>query len=293
MSLFESLRFYNVFDILKLETRKGVYLLEEKNREISERLDQMEKVLSELSRRVDALESSKVANSAPTVTKKQKGKVFPRVIAAILVLCLIAGGVYFFLYNRKPSYAKAEIGDIITFGKYEQNNSGADGSEPIEWIVLEKQDESILLLSRYVLYSEQFKNNSYTPSWDDSEVRKTLNGDFFSSAFSAQEQSQICSKEFDYFVLANDKIFLLSEEEVEYYLPTNESRVALPTETCIGSRGKTNSSCSWWTRTIAAHKDVYTFSALVYVNMNGEIQETRAKTTQFGIRPALWLDVSE
>lgn len=263
--------------------------MDEQNSEVLKRLEKIEQELSELRGEVDAL----TGDAAPTKQKKPRKKLFLFIGIPILLLCVLVGGFFVFRSNQKPSYSKAEIGDIVSFGKYEQNNSGADGSEPIEWIVLEKQDESILLLSRNILYTEHFLNNSFTPSWDDSEVRKTLNGDFFSTAFSPQEQSQICSKEFEYFVLANDKIFLLSEEEVNYYLPTNESRVALPTKTCISNSGNTDSSCSWWTRTIGTHEDVYTFSAFVFVNMNGEIQETRAKSTQFGVRPALWLDISK
>lgn len=266
--------------------------MDQQNAELEKRLEKLEKEFSDIRKTLDALVQQTAVKTAPKNEKKPKGKLFLRICIPVLIVCLLAGGFIYYRASQKPSYAKAEIGDIITFGKYEQNNSSADGSEPIEWIVLEKQDGSILLLSRYILYTEQFRRNSIF-SWDDSVVRKSLNGDFFSSAFSAQEQSQICTKEFDYFVLANDKIFLLSDEEVKYYLPTNESRVALPTETCIGHSGKTDSSCSWWTRTVGTHKDVYTFSALVYVNMNGEIQKTRAKATQFGVRPALWLDTTK
>ena len=267
--------------------------MEENIREISERLDQMEKVLSELSRRVDAIEGSKVANSAPTVTKKQKGKVFPRVIAAILVLCLIAGSAYYALSNRKPSYEKAEIGDIITFGKYDQNNSEADGLEPIEWIVLDKQDGKLLLLSKYNLFAEQYAMNNGADSWEYSLIRKKLNGDFIYSAFSSQEQNQIVSRDYlDSKGLFNDKVFLLNEEEVKYYFPTEKSRIALPTETCISKSGEKDSPNSWWTRTSVENKDPYFYLEYVFVNMDGEIQDTRTSNS-LGVRPAIWLDTTK
>lgn len=39
----------------------------------------------------------------------------------------------------------AKVGDYITFGKYEQDNDESDGQEDIEWRVLDKQDNKILV----------------------------------------------------------------------------------------------------------------------------------------------------
>ena len=40
-------------------------------------------------------------------------------------------------------------GDYFTFGAYEQDNNLANGPEPIEWIVLAKEEKKILIISRY------------------------------------------------------------------------------------------------------------------------------------------------
>ena len=50
----------------------------------------------------------------------------------------------------------AQVGDIITFGNYEQDNKTANGKEAIEWKVLEKdQNGKMLLISRYAVIITQ------------------------------------------------------------------------------------------------------------------------------------------
>ena len=44
-----------------------------------------------------------------------------------------------------------EVGDIVTFGHYEQDGDDANGLEPIEWIVLDTEDAVATLISRYGL----------------------------------------------------------------------------------------------------------------------------------------------
>lgn len=45
----------------------------------------------------------------------------------------------------------ANIGDIITLGSYPQNNSYYSKGEAIEWIVLDKNNECLLCISKYLL----------------------------------------------------------------------------------------------------------------------------------------------
>lgn len=79
------------------------------------------------------------------------------------------------------------VGDIITFGHYEQDNDLNNGEEPIEWIVLKTdvKKNRVLLLSRYGLDAHHFDVDTYYYGWDKSEIRKWLNSTFLKSAFSA------------------------------------------------------------------------------------------------------------
>ena len=50
----------------------------------------------------------------------------------------------------------AEKYESIKFGKYEQDNSLDNGKEDIEWIVLEKNENKFLLISKYILDKIQY-----------------------------------------------------------------------------------------------------------------------------------------
>ena len=118
-------------------------------------------------------------------------------------------------------------GDVVTFGSYEQDNNPENGTEPIEWEVLEVKDGKILLLSRYALDCCVYNEERDDVTWETCTLRKWLNQDFLSTAFSPQESERI---EETTVVNADnssfgteggndtvDKLFLLSLDEIEQY----------------------------------------------------------------------------
>ena len=50
---------------------------------------------------------------------------------------------------QKALLSKARVGSYVTFGSYEQDNDTGNGSEDVEWLVLDKQDDALLVISRY------------------------------------------------------------------------------------------------------------------------------------------------
>ncbi|MBR5380053.1 MAG: hypothetical protein IK140_05915 [Clostridia bacterium] len=85
-----------------------------------------------------------------------------------------------------------EIGDVVSFGSYEQDNNAENGTEPIEWIVLDVQaDGSLVLISRYALDAMPYHESYSGVSWETCMLRRWLNEDFFDAAFSAEEQAKI------------------------------------------------------------------------------------------------------
>ena len=58
--------------------------------------------------------------------------------------------------------ANASIGDIVVFGTYEQDGNRTNGSEWIEWLVLDKEEDRILVISKYGLSSQAY-NASANP----------------------------------------------------------------------------------------------------------------------------------
>lgn len=120
----------------------------------------------------------------------------------------------------------------VTGGAYEQDGNPDNGAETIDWIVLEETEDSLLLISRDVLDMVPFNSSFEGTTWDDSYIRTYLNDTFYNTAFNDSEKSVIL----DYPTTpgdvsenipeVTDKVFLLSEEEVLKYLPTEEDRMA-------------------------------------------------------------------
>ena len=75
--------------------------------------------------------------------------------------------------------------DYILFGNYEQDSNVENGSESIQWILLDDNGDSCLLLSRYILDYKDFNDTTIAKatSWGNSTLREWLNNDFINSAF--------------------------------------------------------------------------------------------------------------
>ena len=80
------------------------------------------------------------------------------------------------------------IGDIIYFGRYEQDNHLSNGKEEISWVVMAKNDNRILLMSEYVLDMQPYDINGFTEDWERCSLRKWLNNTFIFEAFNDQER---------------------------------------------------------------------------------------------------------
>ena len=84
--------------------------------------------------------------------------------------------------------------DTIKFGKYEQDNNLENGPEDIEWIIVQiKNDKkSVTLMSKYILdYMEYQHDDIEDKTWETSDIRKFLNGDFYDEAFNEEEKARV------------------------------------------------------------------------------------------------------
>lgn len=201
-------------------------------------------------------------------------------------------------YNRAKSI---NVGDVYIFGAYEQDNDPSNGKEEIEWIVLDKEGMSLLLLSKYALDGREYHTPREASTWETCHLRPWLNETFLNEAFSPEEQSMIVSAT----VAADrnplrktspgnqttDKVFLLSIPEANKYFDSNRARECRGTEYCYaqGAYRANNGNCLWWLRTpgdipsttvfVLYDGSVYDFGYFTYAGFNG------------AVRPALWIDL--
>ena len=199
----------------------------------------------------------------------------------------------------------------VYMGVYEQDNDTANGPEPIAWIVLKEEDGRKLLISKYCLDAMAYHNGETTTTWAECSLREWLNDAFLTSAFTEEEQSQIQTvtlenpdsvitrKDYDGSEKTTvtescgdteDRIFLLSVEEVEEYLPAEEERIAMATEYAIAQRrsfGDQKESI-WWLRSIGMLQD-----RAMNIQQDGTV-ETRnpVYSGTFTVRPAMWISAS-
>ena len=71
-----------------------------------------------------------------------------KVISLVLLLVLAAS----LGCAQAEALNNATVGSTVTFGNYEQG----DGQAPIEWVVLDRQEDRALLLSKYALDAKPF-----------------------------------------------------------------------------------------------------------------------------------------
>ena len=187
------------------------------------------------------------------------------------------------------------VGKTVRFGRYEQDGVNGNGKEALEWIVLGKNGDEVLLLSRKVLDIRSYfdGDGAKNPCWRSSLLRTWLNGNFLMGSFSLEEKGAIVTVTHSAddrsqpSATVADQVFLLSREELDTYLAEAEARVAGTTavSTTKGVWRSMDGTSAWWLRTMA---DGINCQA---VSTTGTIIERNAHQAQSGIRPALWVNL--
>lgn len=120
-------------------------------------------------------------------------------------------------------------GDYIVFGYYEQDWNDENGLEPIEWEVLDRKDDKMFLVSRYILHCRAYDESDPwgMPTWESCSLRKWLNDEFLNEAFLPIEQSKILLTEVsnpDNLLFGSDggndtedRLFLLGVDDLRKY----------------------------------------------------------------------------
>ncbi len=204
-------------------------------------------------------------------------------------------------------YRIAEKNDTVSFGRWEQDNDPENGPEPIDWIVLDKIDGRLLLISSSCLAGMAYHTEPFTPvTWETCSLREWLNDTFLSSSFTEEEQKLIpivTNENPDHSIVETpggkdtlDKVFLLCERDTVIYLKNDSDREAIgkaPATAYAAANGlQTNEEgfASWWLRS----PGMYEYIAQ-YIDQDGStyINGASIDIDYFcGVRPVLWLDTN-
>ena len=190
-----------------------------------------------------------------------------------------------------PEQTPFEIGSYVTFGRYKQ--AASRKYKPIEWLVLDNDGDTALLLSKYGLECLPFCYHYQHLAWNNCHLREWLNRKFLYRAFNNEEQQQIAEcKSITPFstkyhvsggIETRDKIFCLSADEVEQYFDCAEDRACVPAD-YAGRRGvRQYGTCCYWLRSLGWY--YYTVS---YVDYNGYVRSDGCVSyADISVRPAL------
>lgn len=226
--------------------------------------------------------------------KKKKSGIAVAVVAVVVVSIVAAMGNNIFKLKMK----NMRVGDVITFGTYEQDNSISNGPEAIEWIVLDEKDGKLLLCSKNALDCKPYNWVSKNTTWEECSLRSWLNTKFM-DAFTDEEETHILKTK----VTADknpqydtnpgndteDKVFLLSIDEAEKYFSSNEARQCKVTKYTKSNHAWTDpkGNCWWWLRSPGYNDNI---AAGVYSDGSVYDYGYFVYNVEIAVRPAMWIN---
>lgn len=272
---------------------------------------------------------------------RQKNKGMKKTgVLGFMILCLLSGCVQQSAESTEATtdaaveeealetvaLKRAEVGDIVQVGTYEQDGD-TETEDPIYWDVLDKDADSILIISHDVIGYQRFSDSCKCVIWEDSQVRMWLNEEFYTDAFDKETQARIKES-----VLGNpsiagyvtsgvdetnqesrgdttDRIFLLSRKEIEKYyghkLPKAEALLCKPSEAVLQryeeikqqrirekvpfaeSAPDVTEGISWMLRSTGKSQN-----QISIIRGDGYYSQCMADYYQ-GVRPAMWIYVGD
>ena len=154
----------------------------------------------------------------------------------------------------------------------------------MDWIVLKRQGDLAYVISKYVLIDMQF--DEYGNDWQDSGIRKWLNGEFYEKSFTDDEKSRFVSTGGDY-------VTLMTLGEAKTFF--NDPGITLAKPTYYAKKHGlswdfTSGGSSYWLKTADPSKSVY----VTWVDFEGLVHEngyTVWTDKVLGVRPVMWVRV--
>lgn len=268
------------------------------------------------------IEENKAKSETDSIERKRNAKekkdvkLAPVVIISLIIIACIAFIIVWTIVikpsttqensntqSKVVSLSEAEIGSHVLFGSYEQDNDTSNGKEDIEWIVLAREGDRILVISKYALDCQKYDNSFDRVTWETCSLRKWLNETFLNTAFSSEERGKIpvvtvsADKNTIYSTnpgnATTDQVFLLSlKEAISYSSSDSGARECQGTTYCYakGAYKAGNGNCWWWLRSPGLDSNyAATFTYDGYVNFSGKF----VSNDNYAVRPALWIVIDQ
>lgn len=217
---------------------------------------------------------------------------------------LLFKGLHYKDSDERETQCKIEIaktkgvGDEVILGTWEQDGNEENGRENIEWLVLEKRDNRMLLISDKCLAHKEYNSADSDVTWETCSLRKWMNSEFINSIFNAKEKEIIQETylpadknprfDTDPGNATTDRLFLLSVPEVEKYFPSDDAKDCR----AIGSVSSYN-YVGWWLRTPGYDQSSAMYVGAVFnkIDYIGVAAYDNIIGLPICVRPAMWISI--
>ncbi len=213
-----------------------------------------------------------------------------------------------------------KIGTSVIFGDYEQDGDYSNGKEPLEWIVLDRDGDKALLLSKYGIETLLWDKDKTLESWEVDDLYWMMNRTIYEYAFSADERAALIKTtpienesmdDYPYgvlqypgytFLLETDTVLEGKAWDGTPYFRTEDSRITIPTAYAAQKGAWLDKNVRFtevavpWIVTVTGTTDG-DFSEVEFARVmpDGSIsyEEEAIKEAHILIRPAIWVDVTK
>ena len=209
------------------------------------------------------------------------------------------------LVSEYSPETSVEYIDAVFFGEYPQLDPLGNTKEPLEWLVLNRQDNRALLISKYVIDHQKYNSTLDDVTWETCTLRNWLNTTFLITAFNSSDQNYIQTTNVinsgnpKYGTSGGnntiDKVFCLSIDEVKMYFNVTDmfteyqKLITIPTFYAAGHKYDNydrNTSKNWVRLRSPGRRQQHGAFVTPHGNINYDGYEVSHRG---GIRPALWV----
>lgn len=181
--------------------------------------------------------------------------------------------------NGENPFRGCQVGDVVEFGSYEQDGNASNGKEPIEWRVLAVEGNRAYVVSQKALDARVFNADEDDGNdWNSSDLKKWLENDFASQAFTGDEMKEI-----------DGAPTLLSADEAKKYFMSDDDRICMPTQQAVNNGASKNedNGCFWWLRSPGDRSE-----CAYRINPSGTVYSGDSVVLMgIAVRPALWVNL--
>ncbi|MBQ6527995.1 MAG: hypothetical protein IJI38_05680, partial [Clostridia bacterium] len=188
--------------------------------------------------------------------------------------------------TRTGKRSKFTVGRCIGLGSFLQS-AGCERKETVEWQIIYRDDNRVLLTTRYIMTASAFGTDSN--DYMHSKLRSYLNGTFLTECFDGNLLQSLIPQE----TLEGDRVFALSREECEAYLMNGKwmykNRSAAKSwarQQGVSVSGAHHVGYYWLRDNAVSGPKAWT------VAQDGSYQLVDIADQTIGVRPAIWIDLN-